>query len=190
MWQRFMQGGFAAILLLGMAVMPASAQQEQGEQSEQPEQPEQQVQPEQSGGQDVVDEQFEDWAVRCPSGGDGRCEMTQLVNNPETGNPMLRVVMLYPEQMDSAAMVFLLPLGTRLPPGVQLTVDGGEPHNFPFQVCLQRGCRADFRLEDPVRQRMRAGQVATVSMIGPQGGRIDLDISLQGFTDADDRIQP
>lgn len=135
-------------------------------------------------------ESFQDWDVRCPeNASDGGCEMTQLVNNSDNGKPILRVVMGYPPQVDSAAMVFILPLGTRLAPGVQLQVDGGEPQGFPFQVCLEQGCRADFPIDDALRNQLRSGRTATVSLIGPRGKRIDLDVSLQGFTNADNRIR-
>lgn len=133
---------------------------------------------------------YEDWEVRCPEDrSQGGCEMTQLVNSPENGKPILRVVMGYPPEIDSAAMVFILPLGTRLAPGVQLQVDNGEPKAFPFQICLEQGCRADFPVNDALRGRMRAGSKMTVSLIGPRGDRIDLPVSLQGFTDADNRIR-
>lgn len=135
-------------------------------------------------------ETFQDWDVRCPENSDdGSCEMTQLVNSADNGKPILRVVMGYPPQVDTAAMVFILPLGTRLAPGVQLQVDGGEPQGFPFQICLEQGCRADFPVDNALRAKLRGGSTATVSLIGPRGDRIDLKVSLQGFTDADNRIR-
>lgn len=133
---------------------------------------------------------YQDWDVRCPQdASDGGCEMTQLVESPDNGKPILRVVMGYPPQIDSAAMVFILPLGTRLAPGVQLQVDSGEPQGFPFQICLEQGCRADFPVDNALRNRLRGGSTATVSLIGPRGERIDLDVSLLGFTNADNRIR-
>ncbi|MES1947661.1 hypothetical protein C84B14_09942 [Salinisphaera sp. C84B14] len=134
-------------------------------------------------------ESFQDWEVRCPEQGDGACEMTQLVNSPDNGKPILRVVMGYPPEVDSAAMVFILPLGTRLAPGVQFQVDGDQPRRFPFQICLEQGCRADFPVDDALRNKLRSGSRATVSLIGPRGDRIDLKVSLQGFTNADNRIR-
>ncbi|MBO9469013.1 invasion associated locus B family protein [Endozoicomonas sp. G2_2] len=144
----------------------------------------------QSGGGNTTVETFQDWEVRCPEqSGSGGCEMTQLVNSPDNGKPILRVVMGYPPEIDTAAMVFILPLGTRLAPGVQLQVDNGEAQAFPFQICLEQGCRADFPVNDALRNRMRSGSTATVSLIDPQGERMDLNVSLQGFTDADNRIR-
>lgn len=134
-------------------------------------------------------EQFEDWEVRCPTNAQPAiCEMTQLVNSPQSGEPIMRVIMAYPQEIDTAAMIFLLPLGVRLAPGLQLVIDNGEPINFPYQVCQQQGCRADLPISESLRQTMRSGSTATVSVIGPRGNRLDLPVSLQGFTAADDRI--
>lgn len=138
----------------------------------------------------VQTEQVQDWEVRCPQApsGQANCTMTQLVNNPDSNQPLMRVIMAYPQELDTAAMVFMLPLGTRLAPGLQLSVDGGEPIQFPYQVCFEQGCRADLPVRPELLQQLRSGSTATVSLIGPQGNRLDLDISLMGFTDANQRI--
>ncbi|WP_346427848.1 hypothetical protein [Halomonas sp. NO4] len=39
-------------------------------------------------------------------------------------------------------------------------------------------------------QALRTGSTATLSLIGPRGNRMALDISLMGFTDASGRIAP
>ena len=142
-----------------------------------------------AGAPQYDSEQFEDWEVRCPVNAQPTiCEMTQLINSPQSGQPIMRVIMAYPQEIDTAAMIFLLPLGVRLAPGLQLIVDDGEPINFPYQVCQQQGCRADLPISESLRQRMRSGSTATVSVIGPRGNRLDLPVSLSGFTAADDRI--
>ena len=87
-------------------------------------------------------------------------------------------------------MSFFVPLGVRLAAGLQLVVDNGEPIQFPYQVCQQQGCRADAPIEPSMLQQLRSGSTATLSMIGPRGDRMDLDISLIGFTDASTRIAP
>ena len=72
---------------------------------------------------------------------------------------------------------------------LQFQVDGDQPRRFPFQICLEQGCRADFPVDDALRNKLRSGSRATVSLIGPRGDRIDLKVSLQGFTNADNRIR-
>lgn len=143
----------------------------------------------QSPTPDVTTEQFQDWQVECPTDG-GRCAMSQLVNNPEGGQPLMRAVMIYPEQFDGPAITFLLPLGVRLAPGLRLSVDGGEATAFPYQACIEPGCRADLPLSPELLQRLRGGSTATLSFIDPAGRQRDLDISLAGFTAASKRIAP
>lgn len=142
------------------------------------------------GQPDVNVTHYNDWEVRCPKSGSekGNCEMTQLVNSPNTGKPIMRVVMGYPPQIDSAAMIFILPLGTRLAPGVQLSVDGSKKVRFPFQICLKQGCRADYPIKQALLNRLKTGNNATVTIVGPKGDDIDLKISLSGFTNANKKI--
>ena len=45
-------------------------------------------------------------------------------------------------------------------------------------------------IEPSMLQQLRSGTTATLSMIGPRGDRMDLDISLTGFTNASNRIAP
>ncbi|MCG7600277.1 invasion associated locus B family protein [Halomonas sp. McH1-25] len=144
-----------------------------------------------SADPNVTTEQFQDWEVRCPQdvAAQGSCTMTQLVNNPDDSRPLMRVVMAYPPEIDTAAMAFFLPLGTRLAPGLQLSIDNAEPVSFPFQVCMEQGCRADLPVRPELMQQLRSGSSATLSLIGPRGNRMDLDVSLMGFTNASERIQ-
>ncbi|RKQ97182.1 invasion protein IalB [Kushneria sinocarnis] len=143
-------------------------------------------------GSDASTRQFQDWEVRCPNteGAANRCTMTQLIDNPENDQPLMRVVVAHPPQVDGPVMVFLLPLGVRLAPGLQLSVDGSQGTPFPYQVCLDRGCRADLPLEPELLQQLRGGSTATLSMVGPNGQQRDLDISLMGFTAASRAIAP
>ena len=115
-----------------------------------------------AAGNDVTTESFQDWEVRCQS-------------NAEGPTPC-------------AMMSFFVPLGVRLAAGLQLSVDNGEPIQFPYQVCQEQGCRADVPIEPAMLQQLRSGSTATLSMIDPRGERLDLDISLTGFTDASTRI--
>ena len=143
-----------------------------------------------NGADDVKITHYNDWEVRCPKSGPAQddCEMTQLINGPDGNKPIMRVVMGYPPQIDTAAMIFILPLGTRLAPGVQLSVDGDQPRRFPFQICLEQGCRADFPIENDLLAKMKRGSEATVTIVGPKGDQIELPISLSGFTDANNAI--
>ncbi|GAB2784675.1 hypothetical protein GCM10027040_08490 [Halomonas shantousis] len=163
----------ASLLLLMMGVVPTTLAQQPPDDAS------------------VDTQRFQDWEVHCPSdSGQGNCTMTQLVNNPQSDRPLMRVGLAYPPQIDGAVMAFLLPLGVRLAPGLQLTIDNGEPIQFPYQFCQQEGCRADIPVDSALLQQLRNGSTATLSLISPQGNRMDLDISLMGFTAASNRITP
>ncbi|SES33284.1 Invasion protein IalB, involved in pathogenesis [Vreelandella subterranea] len=151
-----------------------------------------QQQPGTASGGNVTTESFQDWEVRCQRNAQGPtpCAMAQLVTQPDSDQPLMQVMLDYPPQIDDPAMSFFVPLGVRLAPGLQLSVDNGEPIQFPYQVCMEQGCRADVPIEPSMLQQLRRGNTATLSMIGPSGDRMDLDISLIGFTDAINRIAP
>lgn len=135
--------------------------------------------------------QYQDWNVRCPKSDNSqaRCEMTQLVKNPNNDKPIMRVIMGYPPKADGAAMIFVTPLGTRLAPGLKLSVDNGKEHRLPFQICLKQGCRADYPIKSTLKRKMKHGSNATVQLVGPRGNKIDLNISLQGFTAANRNLK-
>lgn len=150
-----------------------------------------QQQPGAASGESITTESFQDWEVRCQENqGPTRCAMVQMVTQPGSDQPLMQVVIDYPPQIDGPVMSFFVPLGVRLAAGLQLVVDNGEPIQFPYQVCQAQGCRADAPIEPSMLQQLRGGSTATLSMIGPRGDRMDLDISLIGFTDASTRIAP
>lgn len=141
-----------------------------------------------------VVERYEDWVVRCQPppedefGAEELCEMYQQVTHEESGQSVMEVVIGYPQGEDQPVALFNLPLGMRLPPGVQLQVDDNEAIRFPVQLCIRNGCRADVQLESELVEQMRAGTEATVTIADPQGRGVQLPISLLGFTNALEHI--
>lgn len=139
---------------------------------------------------DVTTEQVKDWEIVCPKDRSlGPCTITQLVNNPDNDQPVMRVVVAKPPQIDSPVMTFFVPLGVHLASGVQLSVDGGQPVTFPYQMCQPEGCRADLPLQPSLQQSLQSGNTAIVTLSEPNGNRRSLNISLIGFTGALGRIQ-
>ncbi|PWG62025.1 invasion associated locus B family protein [Sediminicurvatus halobius] len=141
-----------------------------------------------------VADQYEDWVVRCQPppedefGAAELCEMYQQVTHQESGQSVMEVVIGYPQGEDQPVALFNLPLGMRLPPGVQLQVDDNEPIRFPVQLCIRNGCRADVQLESGLVEQMKAGTQATITIADPQGRGVQLPISLLGFTAALDHV--
>ncbi|HDZ49188.1 MAG TPA: invasion associated locus B family protein [Halomonas sp.] len=149
-------------------------------------------QPGTASGNDVTTESFRDWEVRCQRNAEGPtpCAMAQMITQPDSDQPLMQVILDYPPEINDPVMSFFVPLGVRLAAGLQFSVDNGEPIQFPYQVCFEQGCRADIPIESSMLQELRSGNTATLSLFGPRGDRMDIDISLMGFTDASTRIAP
>lgn len=140
---------------------------------------------------EIVKDTFGDWQIRCaPDGND--CFMYQLALDAEK-NPVAEVSILkLPEAAEAdAGVTIVTPLGTLLPPGVVIQIDGGEKRQYPFAWCSQVGCFARFGLTKPTidaMKRGKGGKIALVSIGAPQQP-VTLDLSLSGFTAAYDSLQ-
>ncbi|GEM_PF-2314298 len=150
--------------------------------------------PSQQQAQDVTKETYQDWVVRCGTVGEQqqeRCQMSQQVSAPDSDQAIMRVAVLYPQDVDGPAAIFQLPLGIVLPKGIAIQVDDGEAKRFPVQICVKQGCRADLPLEQSLLQQMKAGRTAYVIIRSPRvkNGTARLPISLLGFTAAFERVQ-
>lgn len=144
---------------------------------------------------DAEMERFDDWAVRCGQLGEEQgnrevCEMLQRVSVEETGQPVMEMAVGYVPDTSEPVAVFTLPLGVRLPPGVQIQVDDQEPSRFPMQLCMNQGCRADLLLDDELLAQLRRGRQAEITVLDPGGQPVVLPVSLIGFTSALERITP
>lgn len=183
--------GAIVALLFSLACSTAGAQPEPGSLTAPPA-----AQAQEPRGEVTDVERFDDWAVRCGELDDGAgntaqvCEMLQRVSVEETGQPVMEMAVGYLPEREQPVAVFTLPLGIRLPPGVQLSVDGGEPIRFPVQLCVRQGCRADLLLSPELLESLRNGTQAQVTVLDPRGQPVNLPVSLIGFTDALERIQP
>jgi invasion protein IalB len=140
---------------------------------------------------EIVRETHGDWEVRCaPDGSD--CFMYQLALDDQD-NPVAEVsVLKLPAGAEAVAGVTVVsPLGTLLPAGVTLQVDGGERRQYPFGWCSQVGCFARFGLAAPAvdaLKRGRGGTLTLASIAAPQTP-LTLELSLTGFTAAYDSLE-
>lgn len=164
---------WAAFCLLGFAG-PAAAQKA----------------PIQAKKANVETTQYDDWEVRCLKSNADDCLMNQLVNNPSSGTPIMRVAMKYQPDSAAALMAFTLPLGTHLAPGLSVSIPGGKTIRIPYQVCFRNGCQAYLGLKSELMSKMKQGSSFQVALVGPGGKKINLSVSLMGFTAANNAIKP
>lgn len=141
---------------------------------------------------EVVRDTFGDWQVRCsPDNTD--CFMYQLALDTDD-NPVaeLSMIRLEPGNEAAAGATVVTPLGTLLPAGLVMQVDSGEQRQYPFSWCSQVGCFSRFGLAQTTVDAMRRGAVAKLSIasVAAADQTITLDISLSGFTDAYNSLEP
>jgi invasion protein IalB len=73
-----------------------------------------------------------DWTMKCgdlPNSG-RLCEMTQVINNPRDGKPVMQAAVIKPPGEQGALLRFIAPLGIWLRPGLSLSIDGAEGQNM------------------------------------------------------------
>ena len=180
----------AVLALLAVLLAPAQAQEGDLDPSLGAEQAESGAE----GGAEIR-ARHEDWVVRCQAApedafGSGElCEMYQQVSEQESQQTILETVIGYPQGAEQPVALFNLPLGMRLPPGIQLRVDDNEALRFPVQICLRSGCRADIELNPELLAQMRAGSQAILTIADPQGRGVELPLSLMGFSAALDDVE-
>ncbi|MGR3378398.1 invasion associated locus B family protein [Salipiger abyssi] len=135
-----------------------------------------------------------DWALQClraPEGSEAEdpCQMYQLLKDGNGGNVAeVSIFRLANGGQVAAGGTFVVPLETLLTQKLTIAVDGGQAKRFDFSFCTQVGCyaRVGFTADDVAR--FKAGSVAKVSIVPALAPdqRVELDMSLSGFTAAFD----
>lgn len=127
-----------------------------------------------------------DWTVECvqnPQAG-RLCRMVQNVKDPKNGNPLMEVVVAKPPKQRSAILSLRAPLGVWLRPGLSFSVDGGNADKVDFEFCLKGGCLAQVQLSQGKVNAMKRGSKAIVGMQTIRRQKLNLNVSLRGFTAA------
>jgi invasion protein IalB len=134
-----------------------------------------------------------DWTIRCAAATPDDCYMMQL-GVDDAGNPVVEVSLIrFPTgQAAAAGLTVIAPLGTALPEGAILQVDGGPRVGVPYDFCTQAGCIANLALTEADVQAYKRGLAATVSVAPAQAPDrpVTIRLSLAGFTAAYDALTP
>src|SRR5690625_852765 len=134
---------------------------------------------------DIEIEEFQDWNLRCTEqDGQRRWEMMQPINDPESGEPVMAVVIPGTPADQPLVAWFILPLGVLLPPGIAISIDGSEPERLPIRHCEPSGCLAPIELKDDITQRLRGGSELQLMAYDIDEEQVSIPISLMGFTSA------
>jgi invasion protein IalB len=144
-------------------------------------------------GSVYVQDKFELWELRCIKAADGSdpCQLYQLLKDAKN-NPVAEIS-LFPLPEGQEAVVgatFVAPLGTLLTEQVRLSVDGAKGKVYPFSWCEQIGCYARIGLTAAEVDGFKKGAAvgATIVPVGAPDQKVNLSISLKGFTAAYDAL--
>lgn len=134
-----------------------------------------------------------DWQVRCQKTADGKdpCELYQLLKD-KGGNPVAEASLIPLGGKAAAGVTLVAPLETDLLPGLGFKVDDGKQIAYPFSFCAPVGCVSRVAMTQAELDTMRKGNAATVSLVpygAPKDTRVDLALSLKGFTAGWDAVK-
>lgn len=130
---------------------------------------------------------FDLWEQRCIKMEDGSdpCQLYQLLKDKD-GNAVAEINMfpLPAGSQAAAGATIVVPLETLLTANLKLAVDTSEPRLYPFTFCAPIGCvaRVGFTAEEIDQFRKGAKATMTIVPAAAPDQRVDLDISLKGFT--------
>ena len=141
-----------------------------------------------------VKESFGDWQLRCVKVAEGAepCQLYQLLEDKETGNPIMEITLLaLPEGSEAVAgATVIVPLETLLTQKLNVTIDNGKTKRFDFTFCAEVGCVARMGLTADDLAAFKKGNVATLTVVpvADPSRTVDVELSLSGFTAGFDAV--
>lgn len=136
-----------------------------------------------------IRDQYGDWQLQCfrTDAGEDPCQMYQLLRE-EGGNPVAEFSLfkLPGNSQAVAGATIAVPLGTLLPEGLKIAVDGGTAKGYNFSFCSMAGCFARIGFTSADVAAFKAGVEATLVIVPAQAPdqTVQIKTSLDGFTAA------
>ncbi len=136
-----------------------------------------------------VKETYGDWQLQCfrTEAGEDPCQMYQLLRE-DAGNPVAEftIFKLPGNGQAIAGATIVVPLGTLLPEGLKMSVDGGTAKGYNFAFCSLVGCFARIGFTEQDIANFQAGASALLTIIPAQAPdqTVVIKASLSGFTAA------
>ena len=145
-------------------------------------------------GQPFTKEIIGDWEMRCIKAAEGAedpCQMYQLLDDGE-GTPVAEFSLfrLPSGGKAKAGATVVVPLETSLAQQLQITVDGSGARRYPYAFCTPVGCYARIGLTADDLTRFKRGNAALITIVPAlaQDQKVELSLSLTGFTAAYDKV--
>lgn len=137
---------------------------------------------------------YGDWGYKCdksPESDEELCYMFQNVTKKEGGQLVMGARIAYREGKPDPLIVVTVPLGSLLPPGAALVMEGVEPIKMTYFLCANEGCTTVATPLSPAMvEAMKAGNQAVIRVAAPNKQVVGLPLSLNGFTAALGALKP
>lgn len=132
---------------------------------------------------------FDDWIVRCPTAPQPLpCDAVQLLLEPKSKRRVLSLSVAYDAAKGQDVVRIILPLGIWLPNGVTITAGATKLEKVVVRRCEAFGCVVEGLLDAKLKDAMRKGGEAKITVFDQAGKPLDLKFSLKGFGLAQDHM--
>lgn len=133
------------------------------------------------------------WLVNCANtGANGalNCRMTQTLFVAKTRKRLLQVTVNAPAATAGSkpTLLIMLPHGLYLPAGIALKVDTEKEKKLVIQTADANGSYAGLALEESLLSKLQKGTKLTVSMVSSKKQRLNIPVSLAGFSSSYKRL--
>ena len=173
--RRTLCGAVASAALLGAAIGGAYAQQP-GPGTDGP-----------AGGTPPTEESTA-WIKLCTTDEQTQkeqCLVTQELRDGDSGQ-LLASASLRMGEGEQTLLIFTVPIGVLLPPGIRLQIDNAEAQTVPYTICFPNACIVRLEVDDNFVAGLKRGSQMTVSVMNAERKAIGFPLTLIGFTKAFD----
>lgn len=126
-----------------------------------------------------------DWIAACSNEvavNAMRCTVSHTVTVAETGRALVTITLH--SDAESQTLHLRLPHGLDLNYGVGVAVDAGAAERFGFTTSDASGVYAAVPFAETLRNSLIAGSVLKIDAVGARGRSINIEVSLEGFSEA------
>jgi invasion protein IalB len=140
-----------------------------------------------------VDPNADQWFVRCEDKEqDGKktkhCEAFQRLAIKKTNQRLVEFAVAYLGTEKKPHGTIIVPLGTLIERGVEVRVDGEPPAQYTMRYCTPDGCFVHFPLSETSLNAMRKGNKIVVTFVLAMPKKLNVELSLKGFSKALDQL--
>ena len=127
---------------------------------------------------------YSDWRTACPPAmaKDQTCQMIEEVLDTRSQQPVVRIAI--GAEKGKQEMIFTVPLGLALQPGMGVIFGTDPVRTFPYRTCNSVGCVAVYALDDKALSALNTAKDGRVLFAGLDGKPVAVPLSLKGYPEA------